>query len=285
MPLITRLGEFAVARCATPQGMVQFRHAGAPGYDGSVTHLLLHGIGSGSGSWLAQLAAVQALAGTACHLLAWDAPGYGGSDALPMESPAAADYARRLWAWVDALGASARAPLVLVGHSLGALVAASAAVQRPRQVARLFLLAPAQGYARAQPALRAQKLADRLASLALLGPAGMAQQRAPAMLSPQASADQVSLVEHIMATIRPHGYTQAARMLADADLAADLALVRCPVTIASGSADTVTPQAGCRALALQVGAAFVNLGAVGHSCALEAAGPVNALIGLAGARP
>jgi len=176
-------------------------------------------------------------------------------------------------------------PLTLVGHSLGALMAARAALLAPARVARLVLLAPAQGYANADAALREKKLRDRLAALEQLGPAGMARQRAGAMLSAHASAGQIAFVEQVMAAIRPAGYTQAARMLAGGDLAADLRALHCPVTVASGSADTITPADGCRALALAVGARYESLGEVGHSCALEAAARVNALIGIAGSAP
>lgn len=282
--LTEQLAQFPTRSSAATAtaGRVQFRRACSPGNAGGITHVLLHGIGSASASWLAQLLQVSNTAKPASHVLAWDAPGYGDSDALPMEAPRAADYAARLWAWLDALDADTQAPLTLVGHSLGALVAASAAVQRPGRVRRLVLLAPAQGYASADPQVREKKLSDRLANLAHWGPAGMAKKRAGLMLSPEAGAEQIAFVEHVMAGIRPHGYTQAARMLAGGRLAADLARVASPVIIASGSADTVTPSDGCEALARSIHAPYVSLGVVGHSCALEAAPGVNTLIGIAG---
>ena len=285
MSLTEQLEQFAPASARTPQGAVQFRRACSPGYTGPVTHVLLHGIGSASASWLAQLLQVGGAAQPACQVLAWDAPGYGGSDPLPMPTPGALDYALQCWAWLDAVDVDARKPLTLVGHSLGALVAARAALLAPTRVARLALLAPAQGYANAAAAVRERKLSDRLASLAQLGPAGMASKRASAMLSAHASAGQLAFVEQVMAAIRPQGYTQAAHMLAGGDLSADLLAVGCPVTIASGSADTITPSDGCRVLAHQVGARYVTLGEVGHSCALEAAALVNGLLGIGAAGP
>lgn len=263
-------------------GMVSYREGRSSGHVGPLTHVLLHGIGSGSGSWLAQLAAATDATGPGCHVVAWDAPGYGESAALPMEAPSAADYAQRLWTWLDALQPDGGAPLTLVGHSLGALMAASAATLRPTGVRQMILLAPAQGYAKADAELREKKLSDRLANLDRLGPAGMARERSAAMLSVNANAEQVQFVAQIMAAIHPQGYRQAARMLAGGDITADLARLRCPVVIASGSADTITPQAGCRALAAQVGARYLSLGDVGHSCALEAARSVNALLEIGG---
>lgn len=260
---------------------VSYRDARAPGYAGATTHVLLHGIGSASASWLAQLAQAAQPAAPACRLLVWDAPGYGESDKLAAEIPDAGAYASRMWDWLDATGVADQ-PFTLVGHSLGALMVVRAAVLRPAMVARLILLAPAQGYAHAEAALRDKKLADRLGSLALHGPAGMARRRASAMLSPQASVEQIAFVEQVMAAIRPDGYTQAAHMLSGGDLRHDLEQIACPCTIASGSADTVTPPDGCQELALGLGIPYVSLGAVGHSCALEAAAAVNRLLGISG---
>ena len=187
---------------------------------------------------------------------------------------------------------NAASPLVLVGHSLGCLMAASAAVQQPQRVGRLILLAPAQGYARAPASERDKKLQDRLDSLARLGPAGMAQARGAAMLSASASADQVAFVQQAMAEVNPAGYAQAARMLAGGNLLADLshfaaqtAQSACPVTVASGSADDITPPAGCLQTATHINAPYVSLGAVGHACAVEAADQVTRLIGLTASAP
>jgi pimeloyl-ACP methyl ester carboxylesterase len=280
MSLAGQLLQFASASVTTPQGAAQYRRASSPGYSGGVTHVLLHGIGSASGNWLEQLLAASASNTRSSDVLAWDAPGYGASDPLPMAHPGASDYASRLWAWLDALDVDPSRPITLVGHSLGALVAAAATLQAPKRVQRLVLLAPAQGYGNAEPRVRQQKLSDRLANLEHLGPAGMARKRAAAMLSAHASSEQVALVAQMMAGIDVHGYTQAAHMLSNADLATDLVRLACPMTIASGSADTVTPAAGCEALARQLGTPYVSLGDVGHSCALEAAGVVNTLLGL-----
>lgn len=260
--------QFPVQRVATPGGAIAYRRAG----QGPVL-VLLHGIGSASGSWLRQLAGLQ----QGHTVLAWEAPGYGGSDPLPMAEPQAQDYGRRVWQWLDALGLDA-APLTLVGHSLGALMGAAAAGQRPERVKRLVLLSPAQGYGQAEPALRESKLGERLANLRQLGPQGMADKRGAAMLSPAADPALVAYVKQLMAQIDPAGYTQAAQMLAGADLPGLLEAWHGPLLVASGAADTITPVPACEALARQAGAPYVSLGPVGHACALEAAEPINRLL-------
>jgi pimeloyl-ACP methyl ester carboxylesterase len=265
---LTALGEqFPARSVATPDGVITYRST-----QGSRPLVLLHGIGSASGSWLRQL---QALGGSH-RVLAWDAPGYGGSDPLPAPEPTAEDYGRRVWQWLDALELGE--PVTLVGHSLGSLMAAAAASQQPSRVQRLVLLAPARGYGRAEAAERDQKRRDRLKNLETLGPAGMADKRSAAMLSPQAPPELVAFVRSIMAQVRPDGYAQATHMLANGDLAGLLARVTCPTLVASGTADTITPAQGCRSLAEQAGLEYVSLGNVGHACPLEAASAVCELI-------
>ncbi len=71
--------------------------------------VLLHGIGSAARAFDDQLAGLS----DRLHVIAWDAPGYGGSTSLASESPKARDYALALAAMLDALGIPA---CHLVGH-------------------------------------------------------------------------------------------------------------------------------------------------------------------------
>lgn len=269
-----RLQRFAPSRVTTPEGEVEFRQSGLDAK--GVTHVLLHGIGSGSASWLMQLEAAALTGGT--RVLAWEAPGYGHSSPVLPAVPDAGDYASRLWAWLDTLGIVEA--VTLVGHSLGALMATRAVIQRPGQVKRLVLLSPAQGYARASEEERAKKINHRLGNLKTLGVQGMADQRGAAMLSPNADADQVAYVKSIMAQVHPAGYTQASHLLMGGDLMTDLAQVSCPVSVGSGRADTITPIAGCQKVAEAAGVAWTDLGDAGHACAVDAGARVNDLLGL-----
>jgi pimeloyl-ACP methyl ester carboxylesterase len=257
----------------TTHGAVQFRSAGMAA---EVTHVLLHGIGSASASWAFQLGA--AVGRSNVRVLAWDAPGYGRSAHLPVALPCAQDYAERLWSWLDAL--SVWQPVVLVGHSLGGLMAASGTRLQPDRVKRLVLLAPARGYGGAAASEREAVVQGRLANLEKLGPKGMALLRGAAMLSPDASLILQEAVRQTMAQIDPAGYTQAVHMLGQAILAQDLKAIRCPVWVASGEADTVTSPQGCDMAAHDASQTRISLGAVGHACQLEAADAVNDLLGL-----
>ena len=272
------LSSAPLQRTALAQGMMGFRRAGA---GTPVSHVLLHGIGSASASWAYQLAA--AAASPAHQVLAWDAPGYGDSTPVSAAQPNADDYAQRLWDWLDAL--SVCAPVTLVGHSLGALMAARAARLKPERVRRVVLLAPANGYGDASPEERERVRHTRLDNLQRLGPQGMAQARATAMLTPDARPDWIDAVRETMAQIHPGGYTQAVHLLVGGCLSDDVRALSMPVLVASGDADTVTPPAACDRVAQAAGVARLGLGPVGHACPLQAAALVNALLDLPAGSP
>ncbi len=251
----------------TARGVVSFRAAGA-----GPALCLLHGIGSQSASWAPQLDAL----GARYRVVAWDAPGYGRSDALAPAAPVAADYAATLAALWNALGI-ARA--VVVASSLGALIAGAFAARWPARVAGLVLLNPAGGYGHAEPAEREAMLAARLDRLAALGPAGMARNLASGMLSPAASAESRALAAWSTAQLRPDGYSQAARMLAGGSLADDAARYDGPVLVVAASGDTITPPAACEALAAAFPhGAFKFLEGPGHLSYLDVPDTVNALV-------
>ena len=268
--LYERLQHFAPQRVDTAGGPIGYRQSGCD----EITHVLLHGIGSASGSWLMQLEA--ALGSARYGVLAWDAPGYAGSSPVAPQQPSASDYSARLWSWLDAMHVSH--PVTLVGHSLGALMAARAAAECPAHVSRMVLLAPAQGYAKATAVERDKKLNDRLTQLAQLGPYGLAAKRGAGMVSPQAPPELAAYTQQMMSLINVNGYTQAAHLLAGGDLLADLANVQCPVAVASGQLDTATPMADCQAVAAAAKTPWLDLGPVGHACALEAAPQVNDIL-------
>jgi pimeloyl-ACP methyl ester carboxylesterase len=262
------------------QAVLCYRRAGSP-LDTQLPWVLLHGIGSGSASWVYQLDTADASG--AVQVLAWDAPGYADSTALPMAQPTAQDYAQRLWAWLDARGLQR---VRLVGHSLGAIMAASAARLQPERVANLILLVPAQGYGPAPDDVRLKRTTDRLTAFNELGVQKMAEQRAPALLTPGADPEHVALATYMMSRLHTIGYTQATQMLAQADIAADLrafaAHSTAPITVACGELDSITPAKNCRALAQATGAHYISLGDVGHLCAVQASTEVNTLLGITG---
>ncbi|WP_323121193.1 alpha/beta fold hydrolase [Burkholderia alba] len=271
-PFAALLDTYPEQRAATgAAGVVGYREAGGGRAGTEYPVVLLHGIGSGAASWIGLLDTL----GTARRVLAWDAPGYGASTPVSGASPGAADYAAALAAWLDALGIGR---CVLVGHSLGALVAGACARRAPRRVAGLLLISPAGGYGGASDEIRAARRDTRLAMLAELGPRGLAEQRSANMLSAHASDAARDWVRWNMARIVPAGYAQATHLLANADLAADLAAFRGRIAVAVGALDAITPPEACERIAAAAGVGLQVMPQAGHAGYVEAPGAYAGLI-------
>jgi len=235
--------------------------------------VFLHGIGSSSEGWEAQLAHF----GKTHRAIAWDAPGYGGSGDLAPLAPAAADYADALAELLDALGIERAA---LVGNSLGALMSAAFAKRHPARVSALVLSDAASGHARLDEEERNEKLMQRLDDVAELGAAGMAEKRAGKLIGPAAAPGTRNKVVRVMSKIRPKGYGQAARMLSLADIFAELQGCRAPTLVVCGAEDTVTPPETNRRMAAAVpGARFELIEGAGHLPYVEMPERFNALVG------
>ena len=155
----------------TNDGVVTYRELGS-----GTPLVLLHGIGSGSESWRAQLLDF----GKLYHVIAWDAPGYGGSTPVAPSTPSAADYARRLETFLDALGV---ATCHLVGHSLGAIMACRFARDKSERVKSLMLASPAMGYGSQGKEIQNERRTGRIELLETLGPKGLARERHANLLS------------------------------------------------------------------------------------------------------
>lgn len=267
MDAITRLDqEHPLQRAAVARGQQTWREAGQ-----GQALVLLHGIGSGSLGWAAQLEAF------APHhrVLAWDAPGYGGSSPLAAAQPLAVDYVQALVDWLQPLHTG---PMVLVGHSLGAIVAAAAAADGRLHVRSLLLASPAQGYGDAEPALREAHWRERLQLVRELGPAGLAASRAPRLCTPQAGAEVLNLVRWNMARVSQGGYEQAAHLLTHDVLRQHLKSVRAPVAVCCGDADRITPPAAAEQLAREIGVPFHRLPGAAHACYAEHPQAFNAVL-------
>lgn len=264
------LAELIPAKSAVDVGGVRiaYREAGA----GEVV-LLLHGIGSAASSWRHQLAG---LAGR-YRLIAWDAPGYGGSGEVAQPHPVPADYGELAVGLLDALGV---ARCHLVGHSLGGLIAASIARRHGARLMSLTLSAPAAGYGAKPGGKWPAPVQERLDDLSDLGPAGMAAKRASRMCAPGVRPEILDEARAIMARVRPTGYGRASALLAQGDILADAPDITVRAQVMVGAADIIAPVERCRAIAAAIaGARFELLPGVGHASYLEDPARYNAVLG------
>lgn len=261
LPALER--DFPRERVALGGGaVVAVRRCGSP--DAPVV-VLLHGIGSAGASWLP---CARLLAATH-RVIAWDMPGYGESTPLAEPAPRAEGYAKRLDALLQALEMNS---CLLVGHSLGAIVAAAHAHRHPQRLRALVLLSPAGGYGGpGQEADQARVRAERLQALDRLGVAGLAATRGPTLLQPGAPEAARAWAQWNMAQLHEAGYRQAVELLCGDDLRRHAPLA-VPVHLHVGDADTVTPPARVRTLATAFGVAPEAVGLIpqaGHLCAIE----------------
>jgi pimeloyl-ACP methyl ester carboxylesterase len=225
--------------------------------------VFLHGIGSNAGSFARLWPALPA----EWRLIAWNAPGYGGSAPLAPEWPLASHYATALAALLDRLGIRR---CTLVGHSLGTLIAAAFARSTPQRLQAMVLAACAEGHGGMPGAALSPAAQGRMDDLVALGPAEFASKRAPRLLfRPEADPELCDFVTRGMAAVTMPGYGQAVRMLASGQLCADLAGVTVPTGVIVGSEDVVTPPAAARRAHAALPAAcrgpYIELPAAGHA--------------------
>ncbi|MGD9766020.1 MAG: alpha/beta fold hydrolase [Pseudolabrys sp.] len=235
--------------------------------------MLLHGIGSRGQSFAALMAALP----NNVDVIAWDAPGYGGSRPLDNPTPAPRDYADALADLLDRLRIDR---VMLVGHSLGALFAASFAAHHAGRVNALALLSPALGYRVAPGEALPAKVQARIDDLQTLGPAAFAKARAHRLVyQPERKREIAQAVEDAMAAVDPAGYAQAVQALGRGDLLADARHIKAPTLVAVGAQDIITPPDNARqAHAALSGSRFHLIDDAGHALPQEAPQAVSTLL-------
>jgi pimeloyl-ACP methyl ester carboxylesterase len=268
----------AAATLPEPQ-TVRVRSSDAPAVDGlTVSYraagpatapplVLLHGIASNSTDFRYQFTGF----GDELRVIALDAPGYGSSDDFAAETPAVGDYAAAVVALLDALGIEI---CHLGGSSMGGVIAAVVAGHYPARVRTLVLAAPAPGLG-ARPREEQEAMTrTRIADMERLGPEGLARERAAFLLAPDAPAEALAAARDVIARTRPHGYAQAARMMAQTDYFADAARITSPTLILRGTEDKLG--GGARPLhEIIAGSTFEEWPGLGHLIQIEAPTPFN----------
>ena len=197
--------------------------------------VLLHGIGSNADSFEPLMTCLDPNRAA----LAWNCPGYGGSTPLSVEWPLAQSYSEALARLLDRMEVR-RA--IIVGHSLGAIIAARFAATNPTRAAGVALISPAVGYRAPPGASLPDGVRARVDELERLGAKAFAASRASGLVhDPDRKPEVTSRVEAAMAAIRLPGYVQAVRMLASAWIFDDVAALQVPTIVICGAHDRVTP--------------------------------------------
>jgi pimeloyl-ACP methyl ester carboxylesterase len=267
MTLIETLEHFPVQLVDLNGDQQAYREAGT----GDQYLVLLHGISSGSGSWVNQLNELSPY----FHVIAWDAPGYGLSDALTTQTPNAEDYAQRLAALFDVLQIQ---QAIVVGHSLGALQASAFARLYPQRVQQLIIANVAQGYQRYPAEQQAEVYAKRPKMLAELGNQGLALSRGP-NLTYLKLPQTLALIECVMQNLHLGGFTQASYLLAYDEIRNYLKDLGGECVVVAGQQDSITPPQAIAELAQEMDCKkYIEIENAGHLSYVDQATAFNTII-------
>ena len=227
------------------------------------TVLLLHGQPGGVADWGGVIAGMNGRA----DVIAVDRPGWDGVTR-------ARDLAGNAGAALAALDARGAQRAVVVGHSLGAAVAAWLAATRPDRVAALVLAAPAANLAALYALDRwmAAPVAGDVAAAAILGGLGLALAVAPVRRriahARQLEEDYLRAAGAAVrrpAAWRAYAAEQRALVRDLPHLERRLDAITAPTTIIAGAHDRVVPPRATEQLSRQIpGARLQHSAASGH---------------------
>ena len=212
--------------------------------------LLLHGVGGGRQAWDdASSGTGAALAAAGFRALAVDFPGYGLSATIsPYDLAGLADAVERLIDWLDC------GPAVVVGHSMGGMVAQELLARAPQAVAMAVLASTSPAFGKPGGDWQRDFLQSRFAPLdAGLGMAGLAGPLVSAMVAPEMSAAR-----------------RAVAALVSFDRRAALPAIQVPTLVVTGELDrTAAPEVARRMAGFIPGAQFSVVPGAGHLLNIE----------------
>ena len=170
-------------------------------------------------------------------VVAWDAPGCGGST-QPPSTFTIADYADTLAEFIAGLGLDRPH---LVGNSFGAALALELAARHPAIPASLVVNGGSAGWSGSfPPEVVAERLRHSLEALDL--PAeDIVSRWVPQFVTSSASEPVVSDLSTIISDVRPDGMRVMMRAYAEADLRPELARVTAPTLLIWGEEDLRAP--------------------------------------------
>jgi len=245
-------------RVETQVGTVVYRRAGA-----GEPVVLLHGGLSDGRSWTPQLESL----GNEYDVVAWDAPGCGGSDD-PTADLRLADYADAVAALIRALGFG---PVHLAGHSFGAGLAIDV-YGRHRQLVRSLALSGAYaGWRGSLPPAEVDARLNRALAELDQPPAAWVDSYLSGFFSRSVPPETVEAARAMVLDVRPAGTLAMVTAFANADLSAVLPTIAVPTLLIYGAEDVRAPLEVAQALHAQIpGSQLILVPAAGHDVNLEA---------------
>jgi 3-oxoadipate enol-lactonase len=234
--------------------------------------VFIHGIGGSARIWAPQ---VKSFVAAGFAPVALDLPGYGGR--APVEAMDFEGLAAAVEAAIDERGLNGP---VLVGHSMGGMVAQTALRRRPRGYSAAVLASTSPAFGSADGAFQKKFVADRLGPLdAGKTMADLAPRMVDRMIGPSADPRGCAHAVEVMSAVPAETYRAAVRCLVGFDERANLPKIAVPVLCLAGEKDPNAPAAGVERMSDKIpGSRYVCLPGVGHLPNLEAPAAFDAAI-------
>jgi 3-oxoadipate enol-lactonase len=226
--------------------------------------VFLHGVGGAARAWTPQLESFTAAGFTAVAL---DLPGYGGREPITyMDFDTLAHYVE------TAIEQRALQRPVLVGHSLGGMVAQTALRRHSDGYAAAVLVCTSPAFGNPSGDFQRKFVADRLRPLNLgRCMADLAAGIVDEIVGPAPDAAGRALAIDCMAAVPSDTYRTMVQCLVGFDERGYLAHIRVPVLFLAGEHDRNAPPQMMERMASRIpGARYVCLRGVGHLPNLEA---------------
>ncbi|MDP3354536.1 MAG: alpha/beta fold hydrolase [Polaromonas sp.] len=231
--------------------------------DGDTAVFMLHGVGGGKEAWARNQ---PMLAAAAYRAVAWDMPGYGASPSIsPCTNALLADALKGL---IMHIGAKRN---VLLGHSMGGMIAQEVAALYPALVHGLVLYSTSPAFGKADGAWQQQFLQSRFAPLDQgLGMAGLAEKIVPTMFAPGADPARLAEAGALMAGVPADSYRAALSAIVSFNRLSALTDIAVPTLCLAGELDLNAPPAVLEKMASRInGAQYACLPGVGHIANIE----------------
>lgn len=243
----------------------------AAGDADAIALVFLHGIGGAARAWRGQLAHFS----NRFHAIAWDMPGYGGSQ--PLAKTSISSLATALQDFLRDVGANKP---IIVGHSIGGMIVQQLLADHPA-IARAVVLAqtsPAFGKADGdwQKTFIDARLGplDRGATMAQLAPSLVSE-----LVGDNPDAAGMAVARDCMAAVPEASYRAMMLALMGFDLRPALKNIAVPTLVLSGSKDNNAPAPMMAKTASFIpGARYVELAGAGHLANLERPHEFNAAL-------
>ena len=233
--------------------------------------VLLHGIGGGAFTFGPQLT------GLSDHrrVVAWNMPGYGGAPIA--EDYGFADLSDALRRLLDEIGAGTA---VLLGHSIGGMVALDVVARFPDRVAGLILSGTTPAFGSRDGTFQEEFLKARLAPLeAGRTMAEIAEAFIPGLFGEAPDPEGAKLAKQAMAGVPEAAYREAIKCLVTFDRRDGLARINAPTLLIAGDLDKNAPLKTMTKMAETIaGARLEVIRGAGHYAPLERPAEFNALV-------